>query len=129
VLPASDLEYLNSRAPGHILASEAGMSCVIIPRFILGKGFTLTESDLLFRLSPGYPDVNPDMWWFSPVILRLDGKPIAATQLREYHLSREWQRWSRHLTAGQWRSGVDGIESYVAIVRRELGLAAAMAAA
>jgi hypothetical protein len=129
MLPPNDLEYLHDRAPGHVIANEAGMTCVVIPRFHLGDGFTRPESDLLFRLAPGYPDVNPDMWWFSPTVQRLDGKPINATQLREYHLSREWQRWSRHLTAGQWRSGVDGIESYIAVVRRELHLAAALAVA
>ena len=129
MLPPNDMEYLRDRAPGHEILAEAGLTCVLIPNFPLGSGFTMQQSDLLLRFAPGYPDVNPDMWWFNPPVQRLDAKEIAATQLREHYLAREWQRWSRHLQPGQWRSGVDGIESYVAIIRRELHIAAASVAA
>ena len=53
-------------------------------------------------------------------IQRTDGKRIPATDVIEHHLGRSWQRWSRHLAAGQWRSGVDGLENFLALVRREL---------
>jgi hypothetical protein len=35
-------------------------------------------------------------------------------------VGRSWQRWSRHFAAGQWQSGIDGLESFLALVRREL---------
>ncbi len=129
MLPPNDLEYLQARAPGHTVTVEAGSTCVVIPGFSLGAGFVVAQSDLLLRLAPGYPDVPPDMWWFSPAVLRIDREAIAATQVTEPHLGRMWQRWSRHLGAGQWRSGIDSIESYLAIVRRELTAAAPKAAA
>jgi Prokaryotic E2 family E len=129
MLPPNDMAYLKERAPGHVISADAGMTCVLIPRFSLGLGFDISHSDLLLRLAAGYPDVPPDMWWFGPPINRADGAPIVATQSREHHMGREWQRWSRHLAAGQWRSGVDSIESYLAIVRRELATAAGRAAA
>jgi hypothetical protein len=129
MLPPIDLEHLREKAPGHQLSSEAGVVCVVIPAFPLGEGFDPPQSDLLIRLAPGYPDVPPDMWWFDPPVRRKDGVAIVATQARERHLGKEWQRWSRHLTPGQWRSGVDSIESYLAIVRRELVAAAPKAAA
>ena len=100
------------------------MTCVIIPAFGLGAGFDQAQADLLLRLAPGYPDVPPDMWWFSPSVRRADGAEIPATQAIEHHFGRPWQRWSRHLTPGQWRSGVDCLESYIAIVRNELRAAA-----
>jgi hypothetical protein len=64
------------------------------------------------------------MWWFSPAVLRADGRPIVATESQETFLTRTWQRWSRHFTAGQWRSGIDSLESYLALVRQELETAA-----
>ena len=120
MLPANDLEYLRSLFQGHTVQADGGMTCVLIPGFRLGNGFDLPQSDLLLRLAPGYPDVPPDMWWFNPIVRRTDGAEIVATQAREQHYGREWQRWSRHLTPGQWRSGIDSLESYIAIIRREL---------
>ena len=129
MLPAVDAQHLIDRAPGHSVTSEAGMLCVLIPALPLPPGLNVPASDLLFRLSPGYPDVPPDMWWFNPPVRRADGTEIPATQAYEHHLGREWQRWSRHLQPGQWRSGVDSLESYLAIVRRELDAAAGRIAA
>jgi len=60
------------------------------------------------------------MWWFDPPVRRVDGQTIPATDVVEQHLGRGWQRWSRHLQPEQWRSGVDGLENYVALVRSEL---------
>ena len=120
MLPTEDREFLENRSPGFTLTVEAQMVCVVMPTFPLPVGLTHSCSDLLLRLSPGYPDVAPDMWWFDPPVLRPDGRPIAQTQVTEVHLGRMWQRWSRHLGAGHWRAGVDSLESYVALVDREL---------
>jgi len=119
-LPVHDVEYLGERGTGHTVANEANMTCVVFSGFILPPGFQTAKTDLLVRLSPGYPDVPPDMWWFDPPVRRADGKPIEAADVMESHLGRTWQRWSRHFNGGQWRSGVDTIESFVALIRREL---------
>jgi hypothetical protein len=129
MLPANDLEYLKALSPGHRLASEAGMICVVIPAFPLPPGLSVGAADLLLRLVPGYPDVPPDMWWFSPAIYGPNRAIIPATQAMEIHLGRQWQRWSRHLLPGQWRSGIDSLESYVSLVRRELAASTGRAAA
>jgi hypothetical protein len=129
MLPPNDMEYLRERAPGYSLAIDSGMICVIIPAFALGTGFDLPNADLMLRLAAGYPDVPPDMWWFSPAVRRTDGDEIPATQAVEHHFGKPWQRWSRHLVVGQWRSGVDCVESYIAIIRNELRAVAAKAAA
>ncbi len=62
----------------------------------------------------------PDMWWFSPAIRLADGRTVQATEVIERHLGKDWQRWSRHFNAGQWRSGIDSLESFLALIRREL---------
>lgn len=124
MLPQIDAEFLQERAPGHSIVSEAGMICVVMPNFALPPGFDRQHATLLLRLSPGYPDVPPDMWWFDPAVRRADNAPIQAADVSETHLGRPWQRWSRHLPGGVWRSGVDGLRSYMALVQKELRAAA-----
>ena len=65
-LPELDIAYLNERGIAHEVVSDAGMICVVMPQWPLPSGFDRPASDLLVRLKPGYPDVQPDMWWFSP---------------------------------------------------------------
>lgn len=124
MLPQIDVDYLNEVAPEHTTSQEAQMVCVLLPEFPVPPGFTCEKSDLLLRLPVGYPDIAPDMWWFSPAIVRNDNVTIPATNATETHLGRQWQRWSRHLSTGQWKSGIDSLESYLSIVKRELNTAA-----
>ena len=119
-LPQSDVNYLNERGLAHQIASESGMTCVVILRWPLPSGFDRNVSDLLIRLSPGYPDVPPDMWWFSPAVHLKNGQALPATSVVEVYLGRRWQRWSRHFNNGQWQSGVDGLESFLALIRQDL---------
>ncbi len=102
------------------IQDEGGMTCVEIPNFRLPDGFTISTATLLLRLNPAFPDVPPDMWWFNPPAKRADGATIPATDTTEHHLGRKWQRWSRHLEPSQWQSGTDSLESFIAIIRREL---------
>lgn len=124
MLPPTDTNYLTERAVKHSITPEANMTCIVLPDFDLPPGFNRTSSDLLLRVSAGYPDVPPDMWWFDPPVRRVDGQEIPATNVIEQHLGRSWQRWSRHFQPGQWRSGVDSLQSFLALIRKELQRAA-----
>ena len=124
MLPTEDREYLGTKFPRFVKSEENQMVCVILPDFPLPGGLQPDRSDLLLMLALGYPDIPPDMWWFDPPVLRSDGQAIPQTQVQETHLGRTWQRWSRHLSANQWRPGVDTLESYLALVHRELAKAA-----
>ena len=119
-LPAIDIAFLNERGITHEITPEAGMICVVLPQWPLPNGLDHSASDLLIRLHPGYPDVQPDMWWFSPAVRRADGQELPNTNVVEAYLGRSWQRWSRHFKSGQWRSGIDGLESYLALIRQDL---------
>lgn len=125
MLPTNDSKFLSDRAVAHSVKQEANMICVILGQFQLPEGFDRPQADLLLRLSAGYPDVPPDMWWFDPPVKRTDGKVIPATEVIEHHLGRSWQRWSRHFGDGQWRSGIDGLENFLALIRKELARSAA----
>lgn len=121
-LPESDIFYLQDRNLAFEVIPEpgSGVTCVLFPGWKLGPGYAPDCADMLLRLPAGYPDVQPDMWWFSPDVRLQSGKAIPAIEVKESHLGRQWQRWSRHLNGGQWRSGVDGLESYLAIIRQDL---------
>lgn len=119
LLPA-DCRCLEDRGLAYEASVEGSMICVVIKAWQLPTGYDRTESDLLIRLPSGFPDIAPDMWWFGPGVKLAGGATIQATELVENYLGREWQRWSRHLQPGQWRPGIDGIESYLALIQREL---------
>jgi len=119
-LPASDLAFLAERGIAHQVVTEANVTSVIFPGYLLPSGYDRDTADLLIRLMPGYPDVPPDMWWFDPAVRLANGGAVQATESVEQHHGRQWQRWSRHFTPGQWISGVDGLESFLALLRAEL---------
>ena len=125
MLPAADVEFLAERGIDHHIVAEVPMLSLVLCSFVLPPGLNVAATDVLLRLSPGYPDVPPDMWWCDPAVRRADGSVIQATELQEIHEGRNWQRWSRHLAAGQWQSGTDCLESFVALIRSEFTIAAA----
>ena len=120
MLPDADSAYLAERQIPHQLSNEQGMLNVVLPDFELPAGMDRPASDLLIRLAGGYPDIAPDMWWFYPAVRLASGQAIPATDSVETYLGRQWQRWSRHFQPGQWQPGRDGLESYIALIRREL---------
>lgn len=115
-----DIDYLDRRGLTYCVGSEKNMVCVVISPYLLPAGFDRAQADLLLRLSPGYPDVAPDMWWFDPAVKLADGRSLPATNSVEHYLGRSWQRWSRHLPPGQWQSGIDSLESFLTLINHEL---------
>jgi Prokaryotic E2 family E len=128
-LPDVDQTFLSERSLVPTISVESSMLCVVFPQWRLPPGYALSEADLLLRLPAGYPDVPPDMWWFSPAIVLASGARPPATESMESYLGRVWQRWSRHFNGGQWKSGIDGLESFLALIRRELERSAGTIAA
>jgi len=128
-LPDTDEQYLARLAVTHEVSTEGGQLCVVLHDFPLAPGLSGERADILFRLPALYPDVAPDMWWISPALTTASGRAIPNTESHETYLGRTWQRWSRHLPAGAWNPSIDGLESWVAILVRELRSAADQVAA
>ena len=124
MLPSDDRAYLARRFPTFAEHFESGMLCLVLPDYSLPPGLVPARANLLLRLSPNYPDVPPDMWWFQPALNRLDGGTIPNTEVTEQHLGTAWQRWSRHLEAHQWHPGADSLRTYLTILSHNLMLAA-----
>ncbi len=119
-LPEADIQFLTSMGVEYEVTTEAAMTCVVLRSWPLPSGYSTASADLLVRLPAGYPDTGPDMWWFSPTITLASGGSPPATEVVENHLGRSWQRWSRHLQPGQWKFGIDGLQTYVALIACEL---------
>jgi hypothetical protein len=116
-----DEEYLSRTGLEYEVTSEDGLISLLIKRWPLPEGYEPREVDLLIRLSPGFPDAQPDMYWCDPPVrsVRTGAYPQAADQFEE-HIGRRWQRFSRHLPSGAWQPGSDSLESYVTLIRTEL---------
>jgi hypothetical protein len=125
MLPPTELARLDRLvAEGEIgrysIQPEGGMTCVVLHDFRLAAGFTVAATDLLLRLPSGFPDSAPDMFWCDPSVARSDGVPIPAADQYEQHVGRRWQRFSRHLAHGEWRPGVDSLDSFIVLIRKTL---------
>ena len=124
-LPEFDREYLLQNEYIFKEKIEANRNGLIIRDWILPAGkYNLGKSDLLILLPNGYPEVKPDMWYFNPAILLAPSNRLAKqTQVNINFDGKPWQRWSRHYPANEWRSGIDGIHTYLKKVQIALEIA------
>lgn len=120
VLREQDQSFLDSLGYSHTVEVADGFVNVVLTD-LPTPGLDQRHVDLLLRLPFGFPDATPDMFWVSPA-LTANGAAIPGTEQTENYLGRSWQRWSRHI-GGQWRPGVDNLETYLAYVRRALARA------
>ena len=114
-LPEFDREYLTEKGYEFQEETDSNLKGLIIKRWTLPENkFTLEQSDLLILLPDGYPDISPDMFYFFPaLLLKPTNRYARATEAFQSFRGTNWQRWSRHLDANQWRKGVDGIHTYL----------------
>lgn len=114
-LPEFDRDYLLDKGYQFEEKIDANRNGLIIRNWLLPTGkFDMQTSDLLILIPNGYPEVRPDMWYFNPAILLApSNRPARQTQVNINFEGKAWQRWSRHYPANEWRSGVDGIHTYL----------------
>ena len=114
-LPEFDRDYLSMKGYQFEEKIDANINGLIIRNWALSLGkFNLPSSDLLIIIPNGYPDIKPDMWYFNPdLLLAPSNSPIRQTQAKINFEGKSWQRWSRHFPANEWRSGIDGIHTYL----------------
>jgi hypothetical protein len=117
VLRPADSKVLTDLALQYETSGDAGFTLILIKNYPTGPNMMPQRSTLLLRLPPGFPDATPDMFWLDPPIATAAGGVIPGTEIREIHLDRTWQRWSRHIN-GQWRPGIDNLGTYLAYIRR-----------
>ncbi len=120
LLADNELEYLRSKGLDFEAQLEGSMISLVIKGYTLPVGYHPSEVDLLLRLPLQFPQVPPDMFWTDPVVSYANGGTPSQTQVRESHVGRSWQRWSRHFGRSRWRPGTDDLRSYLRLIRSTL---------
>ncbi len=94
-----------------------GSQWVLLHEFPTSSRYNHLQVTAAIRMETGYPNVGLDMVYFSPALVRKDGRPIGATQATQVIDGKTYQRWSRHRTAqNPWRPGFDCLETHVFLV-------------
>jgi len=88
------------RQDGHLLAGARVSVLVLIPK--------------------GYAKTQLDSWYVFPAIFLAGGQTAPCANGESELFGRKWQFWSRHLAAGEWREGIDGLETYLQYIRSGL---------
>ncbi|MFA5841123.1 MAG: E2/UBC family protein [Candidatus Paceibacterota bacterium] len=119
-LQKEDASYLAEKSYQYELFPENNELHVIIKEFPFPTSlYSPSTAELLIKIPPGYPNTQLDMFWTNPEIKKVDGQAPAASETREQHHGRSWQRWSRHYASG-WRPGIDGLRSFIQSINAEL---------
>lgn len=115
-LLSEDEAFLNKNHTHWETLIEGNTGWIVIHEFKLPAGYNVEETTVSFMIPPSYPSTEFDMMYFYPALQRKDGQPIGA--LSEQSLDgKVFQRWSRHRNQGEWRPGIDNLESHVLSVQ------------
>lgn len=124
-LPEFDRDYLQSKDYEFREIEIGQKKGLIITDYPLPeRKYNVETSDLLILFKPGYPDIPLDMWYFNPAILLVPNnkQPSKADHTITFD-GRIWQRWSRHFPKSEWRSGRDGIHTFLKRIDNALQIA------
>lgn len=115
-LPADDSLWLEQCALNYELVAEGGVLRVILYDYPVPPGYNTNRVAVNVRIDAGYPDVQIDMAYFYPPLVKVKGRPISATCPDNFD-GKIWQRWSCHRTpANPWRPGIDNLATHFALV-------------
>ena len=107
-LSEEDEACLAARSGGWEAIVENNTKWVIIPDYSIPEGYNQRSASAALRISPSYPDDQIDMVYFYPALALTNGRAIR--QLTPHQLDgKQYQQWSRHRKAGEWRPGIDNI--------------------
>lgn len=96
--------------------TENRINRVVIYDYPVPDGYNIKKVNLNLRIEANYPDVQIDMVYFYPALVRKDNTPIKALAIDNFD-EKSWQRWSRHRTPkNPWRPGIDDISTHLLLV-------------
>jgi len=98
------------------LPGPDGWTFLVIQNFRLPKGYTHTNTEVLVKLPPGFPDAAPDMFWTYPH-LKTDTGGVPQGTSEELLLGKQWQRFSWHMVPGSWRPGISSLRDFIRCIR------------
>lgn len=115
-LPAEDEAFLNNMGLSWEAVIEKNVMRIVIYNYPIPDGYNHSVVDLYLRIADTYPDSQIDMAYLNPALVLSSNKAIKAIATEHFD-GKVWQRWSRHrLSPNDWRPGIDGIETHLALV-------------
>jgi hypothetical protein len=115
----ADETYLKENGYIFDVTDETRRTFLVIKDYKLPASYSPQSVDLLIILPFGFPNANPDMFWTDPRVIRSGGQMPQAADVFETYLGKSWLRWSRHWSV-PWRPGIDGLNTYLAAISKEL---------
>jgi Prokaryotic E2 family E/Multiubiquitin len=112
-LAKEDLYFLASMSNTVDYVEEGTLSWLIFRDLEIPNGYHVSKADAAILIPPHYPTVQLDMIYFSPALVRADGKMIRQLSIQTIE-GKVYQRWSRHRTAlNKWNPEIDNVESHL----------------
>lgn len=111
-----DAAYLSKHFPKWETLLQGGAGWILIHDFSIPESYQVETATVAFMIPPSYPTIEFDMMYFYPELRRKDSQPIGALSLQGLD-GKNFQRWSRHRIAGDWRPGIDNLETHVLSVQ------------
>jgi hypothetical protein len=119
-LPEADVAFLETLGLAWETVIQNNTRWLILHDYESPEGYNQTRVFLGIRISPGYPDTQLDMVYFSPPLARQDGRPIGALSNTTLD-GKTYQQWSRHRTGlNPWRPGEDDLSTHLELVKHWL---------
>lgn len=115
----SDEQYLESKGYVYDVEVQGNMLHLIIRGFPFPSAYSVEKADVLIRIPAGYPNGQLDMFWTSPKVTLANGAIPDRANVDQDLGGIKWQRWSRHWPS-PWRSGIDGLDTFIASIHNEL---------
>lgn len=120
LLPTDEI-YLNKNFPTWQAIVENGRQWLLLPEYILPRGYTLSTTGLAMEIPATYSMAQIDMFYFFPAVGLTTHHPIPATEACENIQGNPYQRWSRHRSGRSiWRPGIDNVITHLALVESAL---------
>lgn len=110
-----DEAFLNAQYPGWEAIGEQAAQWIVFDGFRVPDGYNVSKARVALRIPPGYSDVQIDMVYFLPHLSRADAKQINGLSDTVID-GQNFQQWSRHRPADQWRPDIDNIETHLLYV-------------
>lgn len=115
-LPANDVQYLESTGFQWETVIEGNARWLLIHGRPTHADYDPPVAVTALQITPGYPDSQLDMVWFSPALTPRCGKQVRKLSTQRLD-GRDFQRWSRHRTPeNPWRSGEDDVATHLLLV-------------
>jgi hypothetical protein len=116
-LPEVDISSLDAmKLEWSTVRELSGALLLVIEGWRPPAGYNVATATLVLVIPQGYPDTQIDMAYFSPPLIRADGRAINNLTTAAWSIG-TFQQWSRHRTAqNPWRPGVDDISTHLSLV-------------